>query len=573
MSDQNKKRYLEELVEIIILTFDGKVSEEQFSYLEKQLNTSSQARECYYKMLAVYTSLNDYNSAGIVFSDFVGNTEDEIPKVDKKVLLELAEDEFAAPVIELPTEKPETSRELPNPVEIKTGSPRRKVSLAGLAAVAALILLVVYIKINPLTLPMRAALLKDSCRPSWSGSITHLNDGDSIYLGEVVTLNSGIIELTTERDVSVFLEGPAQFEFKTQTELSLNYGHVYSKVMKKGVGFTVKTPNAMIVDLGTEFSVKYDKYCSDTQVQMYKGSAVISSNNDSADREILKSGTAKAVSNKGEVSDIAFDKSLILDRTLSKYEKILNTSKVAGYCTFNKRYSWVNDYVGSGNLSNKVQYHDVQLTDVNVDKDGNYDTALFFDNIKSQSYAGIEDLYSYEKDSFTVGLWFKVDEDVDRMPNKQFIASKFNPKNQVGWRIGLLRNTPFIRISSKIDQQVYHYWLSYDKPIASGWHYIVMVVDRKKDHAQVYLDGSDTGWGVPDPDKLISIDNEFSVTMNLHDSLPKNIKIDNNVELHLGIRSRSMDRPFVGWIYDIAIWDKALSSPVIKKLYQQSHLK
>ncbi|MBN2064737.1 MAG: FecR domain-containing protein [Sedimentisphaerales bacterium] len=565
-------KYSQELIEVIILTFDGKVSEDQFCWLQEQINNNDQARECYFKLLTIYTAFNDYSNSGILFDELVtgGNGSDGL---DVAVLMELAEEEVQAPGVEIVHANPVEAVKQYEPELRYRAEPVRKFSISGMVAAAALIFLVVYVKLNPLTVPVPAAHLTDSTRPVWSGKVTILNHGDSVFADEILILSSGIAELKTQRDVTVYLEGPAEFQFKSETELLLYYGHLYSQVARNGVGFTINTPNAMVVDLGTEFSVRFDRYDKSTQVQMYKGSAVISNKKDNSNREILSAGVAKAIDQGGSISDIAFDSSDIPYRTLSGYEKLLDRSNVLGYCSFNQRLSWVNKYVGQSNLAESWIYNNAVIDDIGKGSSGQPDCALYFSGTGQQSYARLERLPLSGKSSFTVALWFKVQQGNVPDAAKQFIASKFNPAQQVGWRIGLLDNVPFVRISDYGGDKKFHNWLSYDRQIEDGWHSIVMVVDRERKKFLAYLDGISDGWQSPDPELLSRIDEEFRTVTSIAGDLPDNVDLSNNVNLHIGIRSRSLDMQFSGWIYDIAIWNKALSSDKVKEIYSIFPLK
>ncbi len=559
-------KYSQELIEVIILTFDGKVSEDQFCWLQEQINNNGQARDCYFKLLTIYTALNDYSNSGISFGDLVtmGSGYDEL---DVAVLLELAEEEGAAPGVEIVRDNPVEMVKLSEPEVRYPVRPVRKFSMTGMIAAAALILLVLYVKLNPLTVSVPAAHLTDSTRAVWSGKVTTLFHGDSVFADEILTLSSGIVELKTQRDVTVYLEGPAEFQFKSETELLLHYGHLYSQVAINGVGFTINTPNAMVVDLGTEFSVRFDRHEKLTEVQMYKGSAVISNKIDNSNREILSAGSAKAVDQGGAIDDIAFDSSDIPCRTLSGYERLLDTSNVLGYCSFNHRLSWVNKYVGQNNLAERWVYNNAVIDEIGKGSSGQSDCALYFHGTGQQSYARLEKMPLSGKSSFTVALWCKVQQGNIADVGKQIIASKFNPAQQVGWRIGLLDNVPFVRISDCSDDKKFHNWLSFDRKIGDGWHSIVMVVNREQGRLLAYLDGTSDGWQSPDPELLSRIDEEFSSVTSIASELPANIDLSNNVDLHIGIRSRSLDKQFNGWIYDLAIWNKPLSSEKINEIY------
>ena len=69
-------------------------------------------------------------------------------------------------------------------------------------------------------------------------------------------LKSGTIELEFTYGARVVVEGPAEFSCKSDNMIHLRYGRLYSRVPKYATGFTVNTPDARIVDMGTEFGVQ-----------------------------------------------------------------------------------------------------------------------------------------------------------------------------------------------------------------------------------------------------------------------------------------------------------------------------
>ena len=499
----------------------------------------------------------------IICSDSPGLAGNSIP-AEFGILREFAQYECNAPAVEIEACKPEPV--IIQTVQVPELPKRNKFSILSMLATAALILLVVYIKLTPLQPEPKAAILSDAYKAQWTGQVLNLETGNNIFTNETITLAQGIIELKTERDVTVIIEGPAEFEFKTTTELSLNYGHIYSKVMKKGAGFTVKTPNAMIVDLGTEFSIKVSKALRSTEVQMYKGSAVISNSQDDSGREILKTGVAKAIDSQGLMSDIPFEKNGILDRTVSGYEKKLDELQVSSYFTFNDKVSWVNNYIGNYKIIEGAEYFGTAVATYEDTNNGIADTALFFDATdEEKSYAKFSNMPDYAKESFTVALWFKLSQ--DKAGNrKKYLISNFDPKLESGWRIGLLDDKLFIRLSDYTNNRKYQTWLTNSTELSNGWHSVVMVVNRAKSTITGYLDGSQNKWQLADPQSLASEDNEFDGN-KLSKKIPSNINLSTDTGLHLGLRPRNLMWPFNGWIYDIAIWNKALDSDNIRQLY------
>ena len=67
----------------------------------------------------------------------------------------------------------------------------------------------------------------------------------------------------------VYIEAPAQFDAVSGDRLLLHSGRLSASVPPEGVGFTVDTPDAKVIDFGTEFSV--DVESSAREVHVFEG--------------------------------------------------------------------------------------------------------------------------------------------------------------------------------------------------------------------------------------------------------------------------------------------------------------
>lgn len=79
-------------------------------------------------------------------------------------------------------------------------------------------------------------------------------------------LHRGLLNLRFGGDVLVYVEAPARFEAVDEKRLLLMAGRLSASVPPSGVGFTVETPEAEVVDYGTEFSVDVEGGASEVHV-------------------------------------------------------------------------------------------------------------------------------------------------------------------------------------------------------------------------------------------------------------------------------------------------------------------
>jgi hypothetical protein len=80
--------------------------------------------------------------------------------------------------------------------------------------------------------------------------------GDSVRTGDSVRVSSGSMKLGYESGTVVTLHSPGLYEVLSPMETRILLGKLTAKVAKGGEGFSVITPRATVVDLGTEFGVE-----------------------------------------------------------------------------------------------------------------------------------------------------------------------------------------------------------------------------------------------------------------------------------------------------------------------------
>lgn len=97
--------------------------------------------------------------------------------------------------------------------------------------------------------------------------------GMRIATGESLELVSGMAEVLFTDGAAVLLEGPMTFAFESPHGGYLHRGKLVARVSPQAVGFTVQTPSATVVDLGTEFGVEVDDYGT-AEVHVFEGRVV-----------------------------------------------------------------------------------------------------------------------------------------------------------------------------------------------------------------------------------------------------------------------------------------------------------
>lgn len=122
--------------------------------------------------------------------------------------------------------------------------------------------------------PMVMAIRPFSCRvadaidPHWARGSAQFKAGD-ILPGTPLRLESGVVELAFSSGARAAVQGPVEFKVADWNSLELRQGRLSAEVPKQAIGFTVRTPNATVVDLGTRFGI--DAQAQGSEVNVFEG--------------------------------------------------------------------------------------------------------------------------------------------------------------------------------------------------------------------------------------------------------------------------------------------------------------
>ncbi|MEQ8211278.1 MAG: FecR domain-containing protein [Lacipirellulaceae bacterium] len=89
----------------------------------------------------------------------------------------------------------------------------------------------------------------------WEEGQTAFQFGSVVTPGEQVELAAGLLQLTFDSGAKVIVQGPARFVPMSSMQARLERGKLSAVVSESARGYTVMTPSAEVVDLGTEFAL------------------------------------------------------------------------------------------------------------------------------------------------------------------------------------------------------------------------------------------------------------------------------------------------------------------------------
>ena len=137
----------------------------------------------------------------------------------------------------------------------------------------------------------------------WAGSQNGAPLLSRCAVGDRLQMRAGSAELTFDAGVQVKVFGPADFEITSATSIRCLKGRVTTLVDKRGRGFSIQTPRAKVVDLGTQFGLAISE-TGETEVVVFQGAVDLSYSpqataGDTTSRRMLQ-GEAVLLKNSGE---------------------------------------------------------------------------------------------------------------------------------------------------------------------------------------------------------------------------------------------------------------------------------
>lgn len=133
----------------------------------------------------------------------------------------------------------------------------------------------------------------------WPEGVAPLKFGDPLAPGQRLNLEKGLMQLTFGTGAKVVIEGPTDFTVMTPSQATLERGKVAAAVPRFARGYTILTPTAEIVDLGTEFGVDVDT-AGRSEVHVFEGDVVARSRTGGASQpKLIQAQQDEAVDFRG----------------------------------------------------------------------------------------------------------------------------------------------------------------------------------------------------------------------------------------------------------------------------------
>jgi hypothetical protein len=140
----------------------------------------------------------------------------------------------------------------------------------------------------------------------WSGAAAQLKVGEILPAGPL-RLDSGVVELAFASGARAAVEGPAELNVIDRNAIELQSGKISADVPKNAIGFTVKAPNATVLDLGTRFGLNA-KAKDSSEVDVFEGKVRVMQGRDTnapANDWSLTKNMAMVLDRRGGVTTVA----------------------------------------------------------------------------------------------------------------------------------------------------------------------------------------------------------------------------------------------------------------------------
>jgi len=143
--------------------------------------------------------------------------------------------------------------------------------------------------------------VSDACR--WYVEDGHRERAESYRSGDIIRVTRGKLNLLYVSGTRVVLHSPAVYQLISGEDARILVGRLTATVSEAGIGFSVITPRATVVDLGTEFGVEVENNGA-TDVVVFNGEVDVDYHDDRINAQRLRMGEAIHLDAAGTASRI-----------------------------------------------------------------------------------------------------------------------------------------------------------------------------------------------------------------------------------------------------------------------------
>ncbi len=394
------------------------------------------------------------------------------------------------------------------------------------------------------------AKVVNSYNAEWESPLRQTNN-EIVLQEKSYHLKKGYAEIEFYDGAKVILEGPVEIELSSANGAFLKQGKLSASVPSGVEGFTIYTPSADMVDLGTEFRVQVG---TDGSSDLYVASGLVSLITQHGDAHAVHTGDAKSVSADGRlVKSIDFNSQKFITtfsqlehenlRHPCAYEKIISSTRPEYHCRFESNQS--------DDLDMKRQIELIEHGPEICDDQRNV-AATF----KEGNYALMEEVWEGESEfSSSVLFWLRIDNIVNGHTFMSF-SSATSPGAYESAMILSYTETKVLLldfICHSPERENREQGFTGKTILEKGRWYHVAITVNQSEKVKLYLDGQiENSWKANDGTTIL-------------DSW-KNLYLNNNGELVL---IDDVDVNSAISYDELLIYDRMLRDDEIQKIYHQ----
>ncbi len=298
------------LRELFTACFDGTLSQQERDELNQRLTNDPAARSLYLDFCSVHTALS-YEHGVVLSPDAATNADNVAPPIRTR-----------------------------SPRAVSKSGTWRSLSsaLSAISALAACLLLLIFGFVWSNTTTTGPVVARITNRAH-----VELLQQQHAWTADVLTadtyeLRTGLLSFTYDNGVTVLVESPARFTLSNNNSLTLTMGRLSSQVPPTGVGFTIHTPEAEVIDLGTEFGVDVTPD-GNSEVHVFKGLVNVRSTMSPPGQHMLLATeqAARVADPSLQPAGITMDKERFFrsfDEPISNYPKFIRSLAPVSYYRF-----------------------------------------------------------------------------------------------------------------------------------------------------------------------------------------------------------------------------------------------
>jgi anti-sigma factor RsiW len=299
-----------ELILLVSALVDGDIDASDFQRLNELMENDPAARELYIRMTHFHAELSEVALRA-------ASPVEESP-VEKSPVEDSAVEDSTAALLDPADRRPSWRRVLRRFAgaakdEIwRRATQPKSISLTTAAIVVGLLITAMALVVIPAyqrsstpapydAQPVVVARITRTLGAVWSEENAGQRASSNVVAGEQIALDSGLVEITFGAGARVLLHGPAVLRPVSAKASFLEQGRLTAVAPSQAKGFTVHSPCANLVDLGTEFGVDVQSNGT-TDVNVFVGSVeveTLATAGNSARRLVLTEGEAVRVASSG----------------------------------------------------------------------------------------------------------------------------------------------------------------------------------------------------------------------------------------------------------------------------------